>query len=108
MKKLLATLAVIAIASPSFAGDLLDSHGNPVGTKDAKAVATSVQDAFAPQAAPEAAPAAATKTTVKKQYKKNKVKKSKKHSYKGKKMSATAPASAAPVVEFGRRGVEKR
>ncbi|MFZ4540537.1 MAG: hypothetical protein ACOYNL_01850 [Rickettsiales bacterium] len=82
MKKLLATLAVLALATPAFAGTLVDAHGNPIGTKDNQVIATTT-DSAAPVVA-DPAPKA-------------KVTKHKKKAAKKKPLAKKAPTPAAAV-----------
>jgi hypothetical protein len=73
-KSLLITLAtLVLVATPAFAGELLDSHGKPVATKDASAIAISTQTETTADAAEAKAPA--KKAVMKKKKSKHKAKK---------------------------------
>ena len=94
-KTLLTTLATFALlATPALASEVLDSHGKPVATKNAGAVAIAVPSA--PHSDAEATKAPAKKAATKH--------KKKAHTIKHKAKKAAAPAStqatpaAAPVA----------
>lgn len=83
-KTLLTTLATFALlTTPALASELLDSHGKPVATKDATAVAISAPAATPVDAEAPKAPAKKAATKHKK----------KAHTVKHKAKKAAAPAS---------------